>query len=271
MARRVTAVPAMVLQVRPTVPRAVAQPPVLAMPAAGRAVPVRVVAVRVVTPMVAPHRTPSRQLPVVPGTAAPAGPRTAVLLVVGRPERVVMPIAGLAVPATAVLVVMPTAAPGVPVTPGPVGLPMPPRTVARLETLPAVLVLEPPGRAMQRVTPVAVRAVRRPRVPVVSAQAASRQVRRLRVEQDLPPATRTAVQADQRQAVSAGPAEQVMVVPVQRVRAVLLLVAQVVPAVTERAVPAVPVTPGPVVQPQPVMVVLVVTPLAVIPILPAVT
>ena len=95
----------------------------------------------------------------------------------------------------------------VPVTPGPVELRPLARMLVMRGTLPAVLVLEPPGRAMQRVTPIAVRAVRRPRVPVVSAQAASRQVRRLRVEQDLPPATRTAVQADQQQAVSAGPAE----------------------------------------------------------------
>jgi len=61
-----------------------------------------------------------------------------------------------------------------------------------------------------------------------------------------------------------------MVVPAQRVRAVLPLAAQVLPAVTERAVPVVPVTPGPVVQRQQVMVVLVVTPLAVMSVEPAV-
>src|SRR3977135_3038487 len=103
-----------------------------------------------------------------------------------------MPTAGTGVAGTPAPVAMPTVVLVVPVTPGPVEL----RPLARMQavrgTPPAVLVLEPPGRAMQRVTPSAGLAVRRPPVPVVLARAVPRRVPRLPGEQDLPPGTRTA-------------------------------------------------------------------------------
>jgi hypothetical protein len=190
---------------------------------------------------------------------------------VGQPALAVMPTAGPVVPVTPALVAMPTVVVVVPVTPGPVELRPLARMLVMRGTLPAVLVLEPPGRAMQRVTLSAGLAVRLPPVPVVLARAVPRRVPRLQVEQDLPPVMRIAVPVAQRLVVTVGPAEWVRVLPAERGRAVLLRAAQVLPAVTARAVPAVPVTPGPVVQRQPVMVVLVVTPLAAIPIPPAVT
>jgi hypothetical protein len=241
------------------------------MPLVVRAVLVRVPPVRVVTPIVAPRRTPTRVLAVEPGIAALVGPRTAVAVLVERLVLVVMPTVGLAVLGPAELVVVPTVVRVVPGPAGPVAQVLARRTGARLETRPVVLVLEPPGRVMRRVTPRAVPAVPEAQVPVVLVRARPRPVERLRAEQDPLAAPRTAVRVAQRLVVTAVPAEPARVVPVPRVRAVLPMAAPALRAVLGRAVPAVPVTPGPVVQPRPVPVVQVVALLAAMPIPPAVT
>jgi hypothetical protein len=264
MVLRVPVVPAMVQQARRTVPRVVQQPRVQVTLPVALVVLVREVAGRVAPRMAAPRRTRIRVLPVGPRIAVPVVPVDPALRPAGPLELVVLLIAEL--------VGMPIAEPVVPGAAVPAVIPMvDPRVAVRAATLPAAPVLELPEPPTQRVTLPAVLAVPRPPELVARVRVLPRPRPRPRVVQDLSVVPRTAVPVAQRLVVLAVPAEQVRVVPVPRARAVLLMVAQVLPAVPGRAVPAVPRRAVPVVEPRPVMVVLVVAPLAAIPILPAVT